>query len=550
MNARAYEAVKGSRRVSLPGAKAVGRANAHAMIDVLLKVRRKLEIGALETRPAKILEREAVGADYGASDADIAAVTAACESRGLHVVRTNAAARSIDVAGSVAEMEDFFQVKLFEYEHPEGNYRGRVGEVFIPSAIAGIVTGVFGLDERRVARRRRRATTRSIAKDKASLPSSWYLPKELATRYNFPAGDGSSQTIGLLEFGGGYFPDDLEQFCGIAGISPPTVVPISIDGTPTAARDGAQGEVMLDIEVVAGVCPKSTIAVYFSHWGERGWIKALDAAVHDTKNKPTVLSASWGNPEDVSIWTEQAMTQVNETLKDAAMAGVTVCVSAGDDGSSDAYQDGHAHVDFPASSPYVLAVGGTTIRKKTAPLPDISWFEGDGLRQPGNPNSGSTGGGVSAVFPRPSWQQSIAVSSVNPGAIVGRCIPDIAANADWTVSPYLLYVDGGAQPNGGTSAASPLMAGMIALINGQLGASARVGYLSPLLYQSAGAEGPIGASVCSDVLAGSNATAKAGGYTAQPGYDAVSGWGTPDGLKLAHALSSISAHHGGAGATD
>jgi kumamolisin len=232
------------------------------------------------------------------------------------------------------------------------------------------------------------------------------------------------------------------------------------------------------------------------------------------------------------------------TLKDAALAGVAVCVSAGDDGSSDAYQDGVAHADFPASSPYVLAVGGTTITKKTAPLPDISWFEGDGLRQDTNPNSGSTGGGVSAVFPRPAWQQGIAVASVNPGAIVGRCIPDVAANADWTVSPYLLYVDGGAQPNGGTSAASPLVASMIALINGRLGASAKVGYLTPLLYQSAAGGRPMGASVCSDVVSGSNTTAKAGGYSAQPGYDAVSGWGTPDGMKLMQALSSVVAQPG------
>jgi kumamolisin len=188
-------------------------------------------------------------------------------------------------------MEKVFQVKLFEYEYPEGNYRGRVGDVFIPSALKGIVTGVFGLDERRVARRRRHLDSRrKTPKDQSSVPNSWYLPKELGTRYNFPPGDGAGQTVGLLEFGGGYFADDLQQFCKLAGISQPTIVPVSVDGTSTRARDGAEGEVMLDIEVVAGVCPKSTIAVYFAHWGERGWVKALDAAVHDTKNNPTVLS--------------------------------------------------------------------------------------------------------------------------------------------------------------------------------------------------------------------------------------------------------------------
>ena len=159
---------------------------------------------------------------------------------------------------------------------------------------------------------------------------------------------------------------------------------------------------MLDIEVVAGVCPEATIAVYFAHWARRAGSRFWDAAVQDAKNEPGVISGSWGSPEDSDIWTEQERTEIDEALKDAAMAGVTVCVAAGDDGSSDAESDGHAHVDFPSSSPYVLAVGGTTIPSKTAGLPDVVWNEGDGLRQANNPNSGSTGGGVSAVFARPA----------------------------------------------------------------------------------------------------------------------------------------------------
>ena len=344
--------------------------------------------------------------------------------------------------------------------------------------------------------------------------------------------------MALLEFGGGVFPSDLAAFCKQANISVPKVVPISVDGTPTSAKDGAEGEVMLDIEVIAGICPKATIAVYFAKFTERGWIRALDAVVQDKTHNPSVLSVSWGYAEENYIWTRQAMTQVNESLKDAALTGVTVCVSAGDDGSSDAVSDGHAHVDFPASSPYVLAVGGTTIPSKNAPLPDICWFEGDGLRDPNNFNSGSTGGGVSAVFPRPSWQQNITIKPVNPGAIVGRCIPDVAANADWTASPYLLVVDGNGEPNGGTSASSPLVASMIALINAQRQANNRVGYLTPVLYQSDGG-GPIGLKVCTDVVKGNNVTDQIGGFSAGVGYDAVSGWGTPDGMKLMKVLSVV-----------
>jgi kumamolisin len=542
MTASKNEVVQGSRRVVMPGAKALGPANQHAVIDVLVKVRRKKEIGDLENRPTTAITRDAVGSDYGASDDDLKLVADTFRKLGLHVVSTDAATRSVDLSGTVEEMEKAFQVKLFDYEHPDGNYRGRVGDVYVPAALHDIVTGVFGLDDRRVARRRRvQHVHHHAAKEPSSVPSSWYVPATLGARYNFPPGDGSGQAAGLLEFGGGYFPADLQRFCGLAGVSQPTVVPISVDGTSTSAKDGAEGEVMLDIEVIAGLCPKATIPVYFAHWGEKGWIKALDAAVHDMKNKPSVISASWGSPEDTDIWTGQAMTEINETLKDAAMAGVTVCIAAGDDGSSDADQDGHAHVDFPSSSPYVLAVGGTTIPKKTAPLPDLVWFEGDGLRQPNNPNSGSTGGGVSSVFTRPAWQKGISVTSVNPGAIVGRVTPDVAANADWTASPYLLCVDGGSEPNGGTSAASPLVAAMVTLINGQLGGGAKVGYLTPLLYQPGPGGQAIGGSACTDIVSGGNKTAQAGGYTAQRGYDAVSGWGTPDGMKLKQAIAAASA---------
>jgi kumamolisin len=229
------------------------------------------------------------------------------------------------------------------------------------------------------------------------------------------------------------------------------------------------------------------------------------------------------------------MAQINETLQEAALLGMTVCVAAGDDGSSDAVTDGLAHVDFPSSSPYVLAVGGTTIPVKGGTGPDIGWKEGDGLRAD---NGGSTGGGVSAVFPLPSWQANVAVSPVNPGAGPGRVIPDLAANADWNASPYLLVVDGQSQPNGGTSAASPLVASLLTRINAQRisAGGGPVGYLTPVLYQPTASGATVGATGCTDVSSGNNITDQTGGYTAGDGYDAVSGWGTPNGVALAAAI--------------
>ena len=527
----------GSDRKPLPGAKSTGRTNAHTVLNVTLKLRRKKALPEIAGRPEKPLTRQQLAEQYGAATVDLDAVVKAFAPFGLKVAEKNAATRTVKLSGTVAAMEQAFQVKLFNYKHESGDYRGRVGRVSVPSSVKEIVQGVFGLDNRRVVRRRRPQQAASH-KPLTSVPSAWYTPSELAAHYNFPSGDGSGQTVGLLEFGGGYFPSDLTEFCKLANIAaPPTVVTLSTDGTATNVKDGAEGEVMLDIEVVAGVCPKAKIAVYFAQFTEQGWISAVDAAVHDQTNDPGVLSASWGEAEDTDIWTAAAMTQINETLQEAAQIGVTVCIAAGDDGSSDAVADGHAHVDFPSASPYVLSVGGTTIPSKEASGQDIVWREGDGLRAD---NGGSTGGGVSTVFPRPAWQSAIQIQPLNPGAIVGRCIPDLAANADWNASPYLLCVDGKAQPNGGTSAATPLVAGLLTLINASRGTAQRVGYLTPVLYQTIpSANGTVGSAGCTDVKSGDNNTASIGGFSAGPGYDAVSGWGAPNGRNLLEALSSV-----------
>jgi kumamolisin len=523
-----HAAVRGSKRVPLPGARALGRTNPHTTIEVSLKLRPKNEIPDLTGRPAATMSREELAEKYGASGNDINKVVEAFQKFGLKRVEANAATRTVRLSGTIAQMENAFQVKLFDYAHPEGNYRGRIGEVSVPTDAKDIVQAVFGLDNRRVAKRRRHPVHELSKSKTLRIPSSWYSPSQLAAHYNFPGGDGTGQAVGLLEFGGGYFPADLHEFCKLAGVSVPTVVAVSTDGTATNSRDGAEGEVMLDVEVVAGICPKSTIVVYFAEWTEQGWITAMDAVIQDKAHDPGVISVSWGAPEDTDIWTDQAMTQMNEMFKEAALLGITICIAAGDDGSSDADMDGHAHADFPSSSPYVLAVGGTTIPTKGGSQPDIIWKEGDGLR---SDSGGSTGGGVSAKFVRPPWQEGITISSVNPGAIVGRCVPDVAANADWNASPYLLVVDGKAQGNGGTSAATPLWAALVTLVNQARGADKRIGYLTPLLYQ-----GGVGSAGCTDITSGDNVTATVGGYSAGPGYDAVSGWGTPNGKQLLAAL--------------
>jgi kumamolisin len=497
-------------------------------------VRRKAALKVTD-RPDKAMTQAEVEQQFGASQEDIDKVKNTLEALGLQIIDADPATRSVQAGAPASVMEKAFNVRLIRYAHQRGNYRGRVGELHIPAELNGIVEGVFGLDNRRVVKQRTAAGSARALSSAAKRARPWFFPAELAAAYQFPASTGAGQTIGILEFGGGFFPADLAAFCQAANVAKPAVTPISVDHAPTDQHDGAEGEVMLDVEVVAGVCPEAAIAVYFSSFTEKGWIDVLDAAIHDKKNHPTILSISWGDAEDNASWTMQAITQVNELLKEAALLQITVCVAAGDDGSDDQVADGHAHVDFPASSPYVLGVGGTTLRKHSGKLTEVGWKDGDGLRKDGG---GSTGGGVSTVFDRPAFQ-NVNIDSVNPGAKNGRCVPDVAADASANTG-YFVVVDGKAQVSGGTSAAAPLWAAFVARINTELPAGKRAGYLTPLLYKPVSAGEPtLGSAGCQDITHGNNSTAAVGGYTAHAGYDAVTGWGTPKGAAFLTALKTM-----------
>ena len=537
----------GSARQVRPGAKVLGSAGADEWIEITLKLRRKQSLPEPTVNPARRLTRAELEADYGASSADVELVRTVLTNLGLTILSEDLASASVKAGGPADVVEDIFAIKLLHYNHAGENYRGRRGNLHVPTELEGVVTGVFGLDTRRMVKprpRRKRPRNLELARRRAAA-RSWFFPAELAAIYHFPEGDGKGQTVGILEFGGGYFEDDLATFCKNASIPAiPVVRTVSVNGVPTDQRDGAEGEVMLDVEVVGGVCPAATIVVYFSTFDENGWISALDTAVHDEENPLSVISVSWGYAEDAQgAWSEGAIDAINDTLKAAALLGVTVCVAAGDDGSDDQVGDGHAHVDFPSSSPYVLAVGGTTLRKtRTGQVSEVTWKDGDGLRED---NGGSTGGGVSVHFARPEWQ-TVNIESVNPGSIDGRVIPDVAADASANTG-YWTVVDGQGGASGGTSASAPLWASLVARINASLGSSKQVGYLTPLLY-GAGEDGKaLGQTCCRDIISGDNITASIGGYHAKAGYDAVTGWGVPDGGKLLDGLKNVLAATAGQG---
>ena len=285
--------------------------------------------------------------------------------------------------------------------------------------------------------------------------------------------------------------------------------------SPTGDPSGPDGEVELDIEVAGAVAPSAHIAMYFAPNTDQGFLDALTTAVHDTKLQPAVVSISWGGPE--SSWTQQALNAFSSACEDASTIGVTILAASGDDGSTDGASSGTPTVDFPASSPYVLACGGTRLTLSgTTISSEQAWNELSS-------GEGATGGGVSEFFALPSYQQSAGVPKA-PNGFVGRGVPDVAGDAD-PESGYNVLVDGQQTVIGGTSAVAPLWAGLLARINQSLGKN--VGYVNPVLYTS-----KVEVTL-HDITSGNNGT-----YSAGPGWDACTGLGSPNGAALLAALSS------------
>jgi kumamolisin len=479
---------------------------------------------------------------FAANKVDSDKVAKSLKKFGLKVEDVSLENRSMHVSGTVAAMEAAFKPGMVLMRSARaGQYRGRQGTIMIPTELKGIVTGVFGLDQRRMARRKAapaKVATHSIA----LLPLT---PSDLEARYNFPPGDGAGQSIAIAEFGGGYFADDTAAYCNKFGRPTPDVTAIAVDAPaftlqqilalpPQQRREefGASGEVMMDVQVIAGLCPKASISVYFSTFDQRGWVDLLDQVI---TARPVTLSISWGLAEDDGSWSANAITAINDRLNAARLLGITTCISSGDDGSGDQVDDGQAHVDFPSCSPNVLSVGGTMLTKSGANLKEVTWFEAPGQRSGGG---GATGGGVSTIFPRPSFQD-VHITSVNSGSIDGRVIPDVAALAGEPL--YDLILVGHLAPNGGTSASAPLWAALIARINAKLPAAKQQRFLTPLLYQSANSGDPVGKVSSRDITRGNNTShpEPGKGYKARVGFDAVTGWGVPDGVKLLDSLTSI-----------
>jgi kumamolisin len=512
-----------------------------------------------------------------ADPADVDAVRAFARRAGLRVVEASRVRHDVVLEGTAADLERAFHLELEHFDTPRGTRRGHRGPAHLETRLKDVVESVLGLDELPLARRALPAG--------APAGGQMLWPREVAEAYRFPRGRGRGQKIAVLSFGGGFHAADLEAyFAKTVPGTPPRVRVASVLGARNAPLEAARLrrfaadfrartdmatlakrygadfqaaletlETTMDLEIAGALAPEAELRAWFAPDTPAGWYAAIHAVLGkagglDARGRssgtrpPTVLSISWGNIE--SEWNANRMWAIHRALELCRHHGTTVCCASGDFGSL-GVPPGEAAlpgVSFPASSPYALACGGTSLKLARGRVArETTWNSvWGGVRM-------ASGGGLSGLFPQPDWQRRAGVPDARglgsplwisgqvarPSRFRGRGVPDVAANADGD-SGYRIRVGGVDTVGGGTSAATPLWAALLALLAEELGHP--LGWLNPLAYRAGFTTG------FRDVTRGTNDVSPRplGFFRAGPGWDATSGLGSPDAEGLLRALSSRS----------
>jgi kumamolisin len=401
------------KTVPLPGSehKPVSGARVKSPIsgDEPVEVRITLKAPASLEQKAADLAKKPIGSrqylsraefekTFGADDATIKKIEQFARDHNLAVSNIDRARNAVFLTGNVRDMNLAFQTHLETYEQPNGvTYRGRTGALHVPEDLVDNILSINGLDERPVATPKLRL--RGTGATSHAAQTIEYQPQQVASLYSFPSGvNGTGECIAIIELGGGFKQADLTTYFGKTS---PTVTAVSVDGGrnhPTGSANGPDAEVMLDIEVAGSIASGANIAVYFAPNTNKGFLDAVSTAVHDTTRNPSVISISWGSAEDGGSYSTSVLNSFSQIFQAASVLGITVLVAAGDNGSGDGVKTGN-HVDFPASNPWVTACGGTTLT-----APDFKTIQSETVWNDGA-QGGATGGGVSTVFPVPTYQQ-------------------------------------------------------------------------------------------------------------------------------------------------
>lgn len=519
--------IPGTELAVVKGARRESAAHSRAKLTLTLQLRARNEtrhaleqvVDAIMGGKRPPLDRAEFAAEFGARSEHVAIVRRWAKANGFRVSRVNIARRVIQLSGTRGRLAKAFGVNAVRYEVGDTSWYSFVGSIYLPKELEPCILAVFGFNERPDLQRAGSGAMSAKAGTKKSKAKVSYTAPEVADLYEFPKHlDGRGQSIAVIALGGGYLMSDMRAYFKELGLPLPEIRWKSVHGARNAPHGETamfDGEVTGDVQTAGAIAPRARIVVYFAPNTHRGFFEAISEAVHDPHACNTVISISWGQAE--VHWRKRMMSALNRALLEAAALGVTVCCSSGDFGAFADQHDRDPHVNFPGSSPYALACGGTTLHGERDRIH---------MERVWNNHTGASGGGVSGIFELPAWQRDFRVPKTWKG-FVGRGVPDVGANAD-PLTGYRVYLHGKWGVGAGTSAASPLWAGLVARVNQDR--SHPVGLIAPFMYEKFRRLLRSKAMVL--ITKGSN-----GLYRARNGWDCCTGLGTPRGVKLSKEMT-------------
>ena len=491
---------------------------------------------------------EQFAARFGANETDYVALKEWASANGLEISQESVARTLLTVRGTVAQFQTLFKTQLNNYRSPDGReFCSADIQPTIPSVISSKVTGVIGLTESAqyapLARVSKTFGEDAVApNDRTNTaggtgPGGAYAASDLRAAYTIPGFGGAvPQTVAVFEQGG-FYPSDVDQYLQRMSLPhrPVTFVPVNgYDGSVNDA--GVELEAVLDIDMVIGINPGVKEVLVYEDGTDNFNVALLDALEQVAKdNKAQTLSISYGLDEIQE--SKSAIKAENTALIQLAAQGITVLVSAGDDGAygrtGTGFSPAHLNAPDPGSQPYVTSVGGTTLFTFADEL-----YLGEEVWNDLGIGAGATGGGVSSHWSIPSWQNP-AYMTVNGGSSKMRNVPDVAAVGN-PLTGVAVYskVNGGWMQIGGTSVSAPIWAAYISILNAGLeyaGIGKGLGFFNPTLYglSQEGYDNRL------DILDGSNGNVElygTPGYPAGIGYDNCTGWGSLWGGAFATVL--------------
>ena len=437
-----------------------------------------------------ILSHEEFDSVFGATADDISTVVNYLASQNFNIIDAHSGGRSVKVSATAGQINSLLKIILIDKNSRDGSYLDYFGNIVFPNEIDGIIEHVIGLNNNKfkpIKAVRALGTSTTLTEVNGSITDLRFTsprypnlkpltPAQAAAAYNAPAGDGAGQCIGIIELYGGYLLSDIQASFSNVGLSTPNIVDVTVDAVMTPTTVGGDEENYLDIFCAGGVAPAAKIAIYWGVDGLYSLFNCLAAAIHDNVNNPSVISLSYIFFEE--WFRKQDLLPYEDLLHAAVIKGITLCAASGDWGST--YSFYYSGIDrtlpanaYPVSSRYTLGCGGTSLQlnaSKDTLVSEIIWNDG-----------GVSSAGISNYWAAPPYQQGLVATDYygNTSTLTMRAWPDVVLNGD-SYSGYIFYIHGYWKQVGGTSAAAPLMAGLIARINSNK--NIRLGYCNNLFY--------------------------------------------------------------------